>query len=166
LDEEISKQEEARRILDAIRHKESENDEEQSPSKPISQLAEEDADQLQALIAQKLKAKNEDSGQIEELPDPESIDPISTEQIKVMRKYAAVQEDEEKPVKARFLDSLIKGYFEIADAFRLKPDNTKSCFKRGHECVHCGKKIPFAALEQYIKNSAADNTSDGAPRKK
>jgi len=151
LDEEISKQEEARRILDTIRHKEESDGEEQNTAKPISYIAEEDANQLKALIAQKWKLKNEAPSTIEELPEPENIDPISTEQIKVMRKFAAVQEDEKKPLKTTILDSIIKFYFEIADSFKLQTANTRSCFNQGHECVHCAKKIPFAALEEYEK---------------
>lgn len=150
MDEEISKQEEARRILDSIRHKEESSGEEQSPPKPISHIAEEDADQLKALVAQKLKLKNEDPD-AEELPNPENIDPISTEQIKVMRKFAAVKEHEKTALKTTFLDSIVKFYFNIADSFKLQTANTRSCFKNGHECVHCAKKIPFAALEEYQK---------------
>jgi hypothetical protein len=151
LDEEISRQEEARRILDSIRHKETSENEEKAPVKPISHIPEEEQNQLKALVAQKLKLKPEELASPEELPDPENIDPISNEQIKVMRQVAVIKSEEKKPLKAAMIDAIIKGYFEIADSFKIKSDARRSCFKQGHECMHCGKKIAFEAVEHYAK---------------
>jgi len=154
-EKEISRQEEARRILDAIRHKENAEGDESAVLKPISQIPAEDANQLQALLAQKLKLKPEEPVATEELPVPDNIDPISTEQIKVIRKFAATKSEVQKPLKTALIDGIIKAYFEIADSFKLKPNNQRSCFKQDHQCAHCGKKIPFAALEEF--NKAAKN---------
>ena len=166
MDEEISRQEEARRILEAIRYKENADAEEQVPVKPVSHLPAEDANQLQALIAQKLRLNTEESP-AEELPNPENIDPISTEQIKVMRKVAYIKPDESKSAFHTFIDILIKSYFEIADSFKIKSETTKSCFRQGHQCAHCGKKIPFAALEEYNKKEknkeSEDSDTESAP---
>ncbi len=171
MDEEISKQEEARRLLDTIRHKEEAgDDEERVPAKPISHIAEEDADQLKALIAHKWQLKNESSPEVEELPDPENIDPMSAEQIKGLRKVAIVQGEEKRTLKESLIDSIIKGYFQVADSFKTNSENKRSCFKRGHECIHCGKNIPFAAIEDYEKASkeraAEANTTGAALEKK
>ncbi len=102
----------------------------------------------------------------EVLPDPDNIDPISTEQIKVMRKFATVKGDEKKPLSQVFIDAIIKGYFNIADSFNFKPAATRSCYKVGHECAHCGKKIPFAALELYSKTAKEHeaSTTDGTSK--
>lgn len=177
MDDDNSRQEEARRILDAIRHKESEESEDQEPPKPISHIPEEDAKKLKALVAQKFALKNEDpaSAAEESLPDPESIDPISTEQIKVMRQVATVKGDEKRPFTTVFFESLIKAYFSLADAFKMRQDNTpRECYAKGHECMHCGQRIPPAAVEFYAKaiknkevppnsNLASTQTSDNKP---
>jgi hypothetical protein len=151
LDEEISRQEEARRILDSIRHKETSEDEEKAPIKPISHIPEEEANQLKALVAQKLKLKPPESTPQEELPDPENIDPISTEQIKIMRQAAVIKSEEKKSFKVAIIDAFIKAYFEVADSFKMNSGVRRSCYKQGHECIHCGKKIAFEAVEHYAK---------------
>lgn len=154
MDEEISRQEEARKILEAIRQRDvAAAEEEEEPQKPISHLPAEEADKLQELVAQKLGLKNDGQANEEQLPDPDSIDPISTDQIKVMRKFATAKVEEKKSLQATMLQTIVKTYFEIADSFKLKPDNARRCFVQGHECVHCGRKIPFAILEQYEKQT-------------
>ncbi len=121
MDEEISKQEEAQKILDAIRHKENADGEEQNSSKPISYIPEEDANQLKALVAKKLRLKPDEP--VPKLPNADNINPISAEQIKVMRKFATVKEHEKKPLSVAIREGIIRAYFSVVDSF--KPPKNK-----------------------------------------
>lgn len=152
-----SRQEEAKRILESIKLKDGGKDE---PRKTFSSLPEEESRKLKALLAEKLKVKEEEPV-TELLPDPNDIDPISTEQIKSMRKFAVTEE--KKPLFDLIMGNLVKSYFDLADLFVVRK-KTRSCFRDGHQCAHCGEKIPYAALEIYHKTPGAPegNQKEGA----
>jgi hypothetical protein len=148
MEEENNKQAEARRLLDAIRQKQEDKEAEEIPilQKPVQWLVSEDAAQLQALVEQTRGIKNQVEEKPKELlPDPESIDPISVEQIKVMRKANAALKAtpvfKTQHIAQRIYEFIIRAYFEALDF--IKPSGrVKRCFLEGHQCLHCGAKFP------------------------
>jgi hypothetical protein len=166
MEDENKKQAEARRVLDAIRQKQEKADlaKEPAPQKPSNWLVSEDAAQLQALVEQSrgIKGQTEDK---EDLPGPENIDPISVEQVKVMRKFVAgTTVHKPPPLSQTIYEALIRAYFETADF--LKPSGrAKRCLVDGHQCLHCGKKFPAAPFEALspAESTQQQNTTSTNP---
>lgn len=145
MEEEYSKQEEARRILDALRHKEeADGDEAAQSEKEFPRLPSEEAAKLQAFINTTIQSKTPPPPVEEEIPEPVvEIDPISTEQIKVMRKYAANKVEVKEPLKKTLSEFLIRSYFELL-AYLSPANRASKCREDGHHvCLNCGIKIPL-----------------------
>ena len=147
MDDEKSKQEEAKRILETIRQKQLADAEESSKvEKEIPRLPSEEAQQLAAFIDSTIKSKMPPPPVKVEEPEPVEIDPISTEQIKVMRKFAANKTEVRAPLKKTLSEFAIRAFFELITYF--KPTNRmQKCHQDGHHtCVNCGEKMPLFAV--------------------
>lgn len=185
MEENNSRQEEARRVLEAIRQKSSEANADQPAStqptsdpstkpeakpdakpivKPFSTVGSEDAAQLQALVTSSLGIKNqpveaEEPETAALVPEPITVEPISTEQIKVMRKYATKKAVTNPPITTVIYQGIIKAYFDVVDYF--KPSiRAQKCLTEGHQCLHCGKKFEEPASkspkEKQVPSAAGE----------
>ncbi len=170
MDEENNKQNEARRVLDAIRQQRKDGQsEEKVPDQPLRWVVSEDAAQLQNLVNQSRGIKNQLESKKEDLPDPESIDPISVEQIKVMRKSVVETKADKTLLLQKLYETLIRAFFESIEF--LKPSTrAKRCLIEGHQCLHCGQKFPGALsvvpeLSNSQRTTIPPSTTTGKPEK-
>ncbi len=165
MEEEYSKQEEARRILEALRQKEEADGEGAGPSeKEFARLPSEEAAKLEAFINTTIQAKAPPPPVEEEVSEPVEIDPISTEQIKVMRKYAANKVETKEPLKKTLSEFVIRSYFEML-AYLSPQNRAQKCREDGHHvCVNCGVKIPLpSAKSDGEEESAATGPASSNP---
>ncbi len=173
MEDNLSRQEEARRVLEAIKQNAPEAEPASAPpvvdpkpkpgARPFSTVGGETANQLQALVSISLGIKDQPLPDTEEpLPDPGLIDPISTEQIKVMRKVAATTGVGQSSLQNSIYHAIIKAYFSVVD--RFKPSTrAQQCITAGHQCLHCGKIIQetLATLAKDKKESTAPGELNG-----
>jgi hypothetical protein len=165
MEEEKNKKAEARRVLDAIRKKDEHGkpEEKPNPEKPMQWLVSADAAQLQALVEQSRGIRKEIEARAH-LPDPESIDTISVEQIKVLRQAEATTKGKKEPLARYIYGALIRAYFESIEFFKAS-GRAKRCLTEGHQCLHCGEKFqaaPFSALNSP-ESSAQQSTEHPKP---
>ncbi len=163
-----SRQEEARRILDAIRQKESTSEEQDSSKeKVIPRLPSEDAAQLEDLITNTIlsKAPQTEEEKAEELIEAPEINPISIEQIKVMRKFAANKSEVKEPLRKMLAEAIIRGYFEII-AYFTPSSRVQRCQKEGHICMNCGTRIPIPKLSKEGEDKEPDESSKPTVKKR
>ena len=167
MEDENSKQAEARKILDAIRKKDDSGVETPVSPQKLSWSVSEDADQLKALVEQSLGIKNQIEAK-EDLPNPESIDPISVEQIKVMRSLvvdAKIHQSTISTLRQRINETLIRSYFEVVDFFKSS-GRAKRCLLEGHQCLHCGAKLAATPVPLATAGAKESDTSQATTHPK
>jgi hypothetical protein len=89
----------------------------------------------------------------EHLPDPESIERISNEKIKAMRKLAAGGNSEVvPPFQEQVGEIIIRAYSNFKTFFIPPPKERRYCELNGHECKHCGQVVE-SLTQQKIKEA-------------
>jgi hypothetical protein len=98
---------------------------------------------LQQLVeeAMGLKAK---APPVEE--PPEAIEHIKSNAIKSMRKVSAEQINQKEPMADQLSQMAIKVICGFGSLFSFGKSKDH-CIVKGHECMHCGQKIPFTGQE-------------------
>jgi hypothetical protein len=94
---------------------------------------------LQELVQHSIGSLSSDN--IEALPDPESIEKISNEKIKAMRRLTVDSAEVLPPFQEQLAETLIRAYSNFKTLFFPPPKERRYCELRGHECKHCGELV-------------------------
>lgn len=94
---------------------------------------------LQELVHQKIGSIPLETE--EPLPDPESIERISTDKIKAMRRLSVDKSETLPPFQEQLAETLIRCYSNFKTFFMPPAKERRYCELKGHECKHCGEIV-------------------------
>lgn len=101
--------------------------------------------------AEHVEALHDLFGQVVGLPKetepevkPKSPRMTNTE-LKAMKVVSSKVQDPKVSIAQRFSQTIIQGWCAIQSLFSFTPRKTNAltCVQSGHECAHCGTKIPY-----------------------
>jgi hypothetical protein len=78
---------------------------------------------------------------VEPLPDPETIEKISSDKIKSMRQLTVSNAEILPPFKEQLIYSVIQTFSHFKTLIFPPPKERRYCELKGHECKHCGELV-------------------------
>ena len=94
---------------------------------------------LQELVQHSMGSLSSDN--IEALPDRESIEKISNEKIKAMRRLSVDSAEVLPPFQEQISETIIRAFSNFKTLFFPPAKERRYCELKGHECKHCGEIV-------------------------